>query len=75
VGETTSRADWYRGRAADCLALTEQAPTDPAKVMLADMAAGWLRLSELAHRWEGGDGRRSAGNRGWIDLAHAAGGE
>jgi hypothetical protein len=55
--ETTSRTNWYRGRAADCLALTEQAPTDPAKAMLADMAAKWLRLAELVHRWEGDDGR------------------
>jgi len=37
--ETTSGADWYRGRAADCLALAEHAPTDPVKGMLADMAA------------------------------------
>jgi hypothetical protein len=50
--ETTSGADWYRGRAADCLALTEHAPTDLVKGMLADMAARWLRLAELVHRWE-----------------------
>jgi hypothetical protein len=36
--------------------LTEQVPTDPVKAMLADMAARWLRLAELVHRWEGGDG-------------------
>ena len=55
--ETTSRANWYRGRAADCLAINEHAPTDPVKAMLADMAARWLRLAELVHRWEGGDDR------------------
>ena len=55
--ETTSRADWYRGRAADCLACTEHAPTDPVKAMLADMAARWLRLAELVHKWDGGDDR------------------
>jgi len=52
--ETTSRANWYRGRAADCLAINEHAPTDPVKATLADMAARWVRLAE---RWEGGDGR------------------
>jgi hypothetical protein len=55
--ETTSRADWYRGRAADCLAWTERAPTDPVKAMLADMAARSLRLAELVHKWDGGDDR------------------
>ena len=55
--ETTSRANWYRGRAADCLAINEHAPTDPVKAMLADMAARWVRLAEIVHRWEGGDGR------------------
>jgi hypothetical protein len=53
--ETTSRADWYRGRAADCLAWTEHAPTVSVKAMLADMAARWLRLAELVHKWDGGD--------------------
>jgi hypothetical protein len=54
--ETTSRAHWYRGQAADCLALIEQAPTDPAKAMLTDMAARWLRLAEFVHKREGRDG-------------------
>jgi hypothetical protein len=53
--ETISRAHWYRGQAADCLALIGQAPTDPVKAMLADMAARWLRLAELLHKREGGD--------------------
>ena len=55
--ETTSMAHWYRGQAADCLALIEQAPTDPVKAMLTDMAARWLRLAELVHKWDGGDDR------------------
>ena len=55
-GETTSRSDWYRGRAADCLALAERAPSGPAKAMLANMAAKWLKLAELVHKWEDGDG-------------------
>jgi hypothetical protein len=25
--------------------------------MLADMAARWLRLAELVHKWDGGDDR------------------
>jgi hypothetical protein len=29
--ETASRANWYRRRAADYLALTEHAPTNPVK--------------------------------------------
>ena len=71
--ETTSRANWCRGRAADCLALTEHAPTDLVKAMFADMAARWVRLAEIVHRWEGGDGKRPAESRDWLDTAHAAG--
>ena len=55
-GETTSRSDWYRGRAADCLALAERAPSGPAKAMLANMAAKWRKLAELVRKWEDGDG-------------------
>ena len=70
--ETTSRTNWYRGRAADCLALTEQAPTDPANAMLADMAAKWLRLAELVHRWEGDDSRgRTPEASCSADVSHA----
>ncbi len=62
----SSRANWYRGRAADCLALTESAPTDPAKTMLADMAVRWLRLAEFVHKWEGAEGRAHTPEAGVV---------
>jgi hypothetical protein len=46
-----SKVDWYRERAADCLALAERAP-NIAKATFADMAADWLRLAELAEQSE-----------------------
>ena len=54
--ETTCRADWYRRRAADCLALAEHVPSGAAKAMLSDMATKWLKLAELVHKREDGDG-------------------
>jgi hypothetical protein len=59
--QTTSQADWYRGRAVACLASIEHTPSDSVKATLADTAATWFRLAELVHKWDGGDrGRASA---------------
>jgi hypothetical protein len=56
-----SRVDWYRERAADCLALAERAP-EMAKANFADMAADWLRLAELSEQWQARYSRVGAAN-------------
>jgi len=56
-----SGVDWYRERAADCLALAERAP-EGAKATFADMAADWLRLAELSEQWQAKYRRVGAAN-------------
>jgi alpha-ketoglutarate-dependent taurine dioxygenase len=50
------KSEWYRTRAADCMLLAEHAPNAGARSVLADMAATWLRLAELADKRELNDG-------------------
>jgi hypothetical protein len=48
--ESLSKAQRYRERAADCIALAEGAP-EMTRAGFADMAVQWLRLAELAEKW------------------------
>ena len=64
---SASRAECYRERAADCLAMAERAP-EAVKTLLADMAASWLRLADMVEQWdakyEAGKAAPTGGPRG-----------
>jgi hypothetical protein len=47
--DPTSKAAWYRERAADCVAEAERSQL--TKSGFAYMAAQWLRLAALAEKW------------------------
>lgn len=55
----------YNAYAQFCLKLATQTPDRPSRLMLREMAAQWLSLSDSAptnRRYDGHDGRDSPGN-------------